>query len=73
MFAQNVQFWRHNDYQQYQDQPVVLKRAYMLKDILENMTIYIEDDTLIAGNQASEKSISTYFSRVCYGLGHCRN
>ena len=48
-------------YQQYQDQPVVLKRAYMLKNILENMTIYIEDDTLIAGNQASENRSAPIF------------
>lgn len=33
--------------------PVYLKRALMLKKILENMTIYIEDETLIVGNQAS--------------------
>ena len=28
-------------YQQYQNQPPVLKRAYMLKNILEKMPIYI--------------------------------
>ncbi len=27
--------------------------AYMLKEILENMTLYIEDETMIVGNQAS--------------------
>lgn len=34
-------------------QPAVMRRALMLKHILEHMTIYIEDQTLLAGNQAS--------------------
>lgn len=34
-------------------QPAVMKRALMLRHILENMTIYIEDETLLVGNQAS--------------------
>ena len=33
-------------------EPVVLKRAYALKEVLENMSVYIEPDTLIVGNQA---------------------
>ena len=40
--------------------PVVLKRALMLKKILENMTIYIEDETLIVGNQASGNRNALY-------------
>lgn len=40
-------------YKKYQAEPVVLKRAYMLKNILENMSLYIDDETLIVGNQAS--------------------
>lgn len=40
-------------YKEHADQPVVLKRAYMLQNILEHMTIFIEPQTLIAGNQAS--------------------
>ena len=35
------------------DQPLALKRAIMLKRVLEEMTIFIEPETLIAGNQAS--------------------
>lgn len=35
------------------DQPLALKRAVMLKRVLEEMTIFIEPETLIAGNQAS--------------------
>ena len=34
-------------------QPAVMRRALMLKNILEKMTIYIEDETLLVGNQAS--------------------
>lgn len=40
-------------YEQNRHQPAVMRRALMLKNILEKMTIYIEDDTLIVGNQAS--------------------
>ena len=48
-------------YDRYKEQPNVLKRAYMLKEILENMTIYIEDESMIAGNQASSnKDVSIF-------------
>lgn len=40
-------------YQAHEEDQVVLRRAYMLKEILENMSIYIEPQTLIVGNQAS--------------------
>lgn len=48
-------------YQEHQALPNVLKRACMLKNILEKMTIYIEDDTLIAGNQASANRFAPIF------------
>jgi len=48
-------------YKKYLDQPVVLKRAYMLKNILENMSIFIEDETLIAGNQAKGNRFAPIF------------
>ena len=48
-------------YKAHQDMPVVLKRAYMMKNILENMSIYIEDETLLAGNQASENRAAPIF------------
>ena len=41
-------------YEAAQNQPPVMKRALMLKNILEKMTIYIEDKSLLAGNQASK-------------------
>lgn len=34
-------------YDEHKEKPNVLKRAYMLKEILENMTLYIEDETMI--------------------------
>lgn len=40
-------------YREHQDEPMVIRRALMLKNVLENMSIFIEPATLIAGNQAS--------------------
>lgn len=48
-------------YQEHADQPIILKRAYMLKNILENMKIFIEDHTLIVGNQASSNRSAPIF------------
>ncbi len=48
-------------YKQNQHQPAVMKRALMLKNILEKMTIYIEDETLIAGNQAASNKDAPIF------------
>ena len=39
-------------YQANKNQPPIMKRALMLKNILEKMTIYIENETMIVGNQA---------------------
>ena len=38
-------------YRLHADKPVVLRRAYMLQNILEKMTIYIEPETLLGGAQ----------------------
>ncbi len=48
-------------YKLHADKPVILKRAYMLENILEHMTIYIEDDSLLAGNQASSNRSAPIF------------
>lgn len=40
-------------YREHLDQPLAIKRALMLKNILSGMSIFIEPQTLIAGNQAS--------------------
>lgn len=48
-------------YKENLNQPVVMKRALMLKNILEKMPIYIEDETLIVGNQASSNRDAPIF------------
>ena len=48
-------------YKANQHQPAVMKRALMLKNILEKMTIYIEDETMIVGNQASSNKDAPIF------------
>ncbi|WP_303861188.1 glycyl radical protein [Alkalibaculum bacchi] len=48
-------------YKENQGKPVNLQRALMLKNILENMTIYIEDETFIVGNQASSNNDAPIF------------
>lgn len=48
-------------YQENNEKQVVLKRAYMLKNVLEKMSIYIEPQTLLAGNQASSNRAAPIF------------
>lgn len=48
-------------YQANRHQPAVMKRALMLKNILEKMTIYIEDETILVGNQASSNRDAPIF------------
>ncbi len=48
-------------YQKHKNQPAVMKRALMLQNILEKMSIYIEDETLIVGNQAASNKDAPIF------------
>ncbi len=48
-------------YKENEAMPLAIKRANMLKTILEKMSIYIEDETLIAGNQASSNCAAPIF------------
>lgn len=48
-------------YKQHQNQPAVMKRALMLKNILEKMSIYIEEETLLVGNQAASNRDAPIF------------
>lgn len=48
-------------YKENQNQPRVMVRALMLKEILESMTIYIEDKSLLAGNQATKNMNAPVF------------
>lgn len=48
-------------YKENRSQPRVMVRAYMLKKILEEMTIYIEEKSLLAGNQATKNRNAPIF------------
>ena len=48
-------------YKENQNQPRVMMRALMLRKILENMSVYIEDKTLLAGNQATKNRNAPVF------------
>lgn len=48
-------------YRENQNQPRIMVRALMLQKILENMSIYIEDKTLIVGNQATKNKNAPIF------------
>ena len=48
-------------YRSAMDQPMVLRRALMYKGVLEGMSIFIEPQTLLAGNQASSNRAAPVF------------
>ena len=48
-------------YRAHRNQPRVMMRALMLQKILENMRIYIEEKTLIVGNQAGKNRNAPVF------------
>ncbi|MBU3113755.1 glycyl radical protein [Clostridium lacusfryxellense] len=48
-------------YKLHADKPMVVRRALMLENVLKNMSIYIEPQTLIAGNQASSNRSAPIF------------
>lgn len=48
-------------YEAHKNQPNVMKRALMLEHILDNMSIFIEDDTLVVGNQATKNRNAPVF------------
>lgn len=53
--------WATEAYKENLNQPRVMVRALMLKKILEHMTIYIEDKSLLAGNQATKNKNAPVF------------
>lgn len=55
-------------YKENLNQPRVMARALMLKKILENMSIYIEDKTLLAGNQATKNVNAPIFPEYTMGF-----
>ncbi len=50
-----------DSYEKNQSQPIVIKRALALKDILEHMSIYILDGELIVGNHSSSLRAAPIF------------
>ena len=50
------------------NQPPVMKRALGLKNILEKMTIYIEDKTLVVGNQSTKNCNAPIFPEYTMGF-----
>ena len=55
-------------YKANQNQPPVMKRALGLKNILENMSIYIEDKSLLAGNQSTKNCNAPIFPEYTMGF-----
>ena len=55
-------------YKNHQNQPNVIKRALMLQNILANMSIYIEDKTLLAGNQGTKNRNAPIFPEYTMGF-----
>lgn len=53
-------------YEMFESYPCIIKRALSLKHVLENMRIYIEDDELIVGNQASRTRSAPIFPEYSY-------
>jgi formate C-acetyltransferase len=50
-----------NVYRETLDKPMVIRWALMYKNVLERMSISIEDETLLAGNHASRNGSTPVF------------
>lgn len=55
-------------YRQTSSQPPVLRRALSFAHILDNMSVYIEDKTLLAGNQATKNCNAPVFPEYTLGF-----
>jgi len=55
-------------YEASKNQPPVMRRALMLEKVLDDMTIYIEDKTLICGNQATKNCNAPVFPEYTLGF-----
>ena len=55
-------------YKAHQNQPRVMMRALMVEKILNEMTIYIEDKTLLCGNQATKNTNAPVFPEYTLGF-----
>ena len=48
-------------YREHEDKPVIIKRALALEKTLREMTIFIEEEELIVGNQSSSHRAAPIF------------
>jgi formate C-acetyltransferase len=48
-------------YRENMDQPLAIRRALMCKNVLEKMSVFIEEETLLAGNHASSNRSAPIF------------
>lgn len=48
-------------HKEHRDSPILLQRAYCVANVLKNMKIFIEDQTLLAGNQAEYNRAAPLF------------
>lgn len=55
-------------YRENENQPRVIVRARMLEKILENMPVYIEEESRLAGNQASQNRAAPVFPEYTLGF-----
>ena len=55
-------------YRKTQNQPPVMRRALAFAHVLDHMSIYIEDKTLIAGNQATKNGNAPVFPEYTLGF-----
>ena len=53
-------------YKEHRDKPSILKRAYAIRNTLENMTIFLEDGTLLAGGGKVLVSLPRDFKGTSY-------
>lgn len=52
-------------YQKYESSPMIIRRAKAFRNVLEHMTIFIEDGQLIAGSQAGRACAAPLFPEFC--------
>lgn len=60
-----------NSYEETEGMPTIIRRAKALEKILENMTIYIQPNELIVGNQASKPRAAPLFPE--FGIDFIRD
>ena len=53
-------------YQKNEDKPIIIRKALAFKEVLENMDIYVEEDSLILGNQASKNFAAPVFPEYSF-------